>query len=57
MLRGKVDAPGCWVDASAVLVRQYLAYCFDCAVKNGVLLELPATGIKLIPDIDSKTGH
>jgi DEAD/DEAH box helicase domain-containing protein len=57
MLRGKVDAPGCWVDASAVLVRQYLAYCFDCAVKNGVLLELPATGIKLIQDIDNTKGH
>ncbi|HRX82432.1 MAG TPA: hypothetical protein P5307_25375 [Pirellulaceae bacterium] len=23
MLRGKVDPPGCWLDASAVLVRQY----------------------------------
>ena len=37
MLRGKVDPPGCWLDASAVLVRQYLAYCFDSATKRGEL--------------------
>ena len=57
MLRGKVDAPGCWVDASAVLVRQYLAYCFDSAVKTGNLSELPRTGTQLIRDIENLKGH
>lgn len=57
MLRGKVDAPGCWVDASAVLVRQYLAYCFDCAVKIGKLVELPANGVKFVQDMNKKKGH
>jgi DEAD/DEAH box helicase domain-containing protein len=57
MLRGKVDPPGCWVDASAVLVRQYLAYCLDCAVKTGELVELPATGIKFVQDMDNPKGH
>ena len=41
MLKGRVDPPGCWLDASAVLVRQYLAYCFDSATKVGELVELP----------------
>lgn len=57
MLRGKVDPPGCWVDASAVLVRQYLAYCFDCAVKSGQLSELPRTGTQFVKDLDDKNGH
>jgi DEAD/DEAH box helicase domain-containing protein len=57
MLRGKVDPPGCWVDASAVLVRQYLAYCFDCAVKIGKLVELPGNGVKFVQDMNKKKGH
>jgi DEAD/DEAH box helicase domain-containing protein len=57
MLRGKVDPPGCWVDASAVLVRQYLAYCFDCAVKIGKLVELPANGVKFVQDMNKNKEH
>jgi ATP-dependent helicase YprA (DUF1998 family) len=37
MLAGKIEPPGCWLDASAMLVRQYLAYCFDSAVKDRVI--------------------
>lgn len=57
MLRGKVDPPGCWVDASAVLVRQYLAFCFDSATKAGQLLEMPGTGTQFVKDIDTSEGH
>jgi len=57
MLRGKVDPPGCWVDASAVLVRQYLAYCFDSATKQGQLQTLPRTGSQFVKDMDNPSGH
>ncbi|MGF1498258.1 MAG: DEAD/DEAH box helicase [Elainellaceae cyanobacterium] len=57
MLRGKVDPPGCWVDAAAVLLRQYLAYCFDSATKAGNLLEMPPTGSRFVQDMDSPEGH
>ena len=57
MLRGKVDPPGCWVDASAVLVRQYLAYCFDSATAAGQLLELPRSGVQFMEDLDKQDGH
>ena len=57
MLRGKVDPPGCWLDASAVLVRQYLAYCFDSATKAGELTELPKTGRQLVEDMAKPDGH
>ena len=57
MLRGKVDPPGCWLDASAVLVRQYLAYGFDSATKFGELSELPKTGKQLVEDMAKPEGH
>lgn len=57
MLKGRVDPPGCWLDASAVLVRQYLGYCFDCAVKSGVLMELPRSGRDFIKDMLLQDGH
>lgn len=57
MLRGKVDPPGCWLDASAVLVRQYLAYCFDSATKAGELAELPKTGKQFVEDMDNPEGN
>ena len=57
MLRGRVDPPGCWLDASAVLVRQYLAYCFDSATKNGELKELPKTGKLLVDDLSNENGN
>jgi DEAD/DEAH box helicase domain-containing protein len=57
MLRGKVDPPGCWLDASAVLVRQYLAFCFDSATKAGELAELPRSGRRLVEDMNNQDGH
>ena len=56
MLRGKVDPPGCWLDASAVLVRQYLAFCFDSATKEGELVELPGTAKNLADDLARPEG-
>jgi len=58
LLDGEVEPPGCWLDASAVLVRQYLAYCFDQGVSAGILTDLPATGKQLVDEvIINKTGH
>jgi DEAD/DEAH box helicase domain-containing protein len=57
MLRGKVDPPGCWLDASAVLVRQYLAFVFDSAVAQDILKVLPKTGRQLAEDLDRENGH
>ena len=57
MLRGKVDPPGCWLDASAVLVRQYLAFGFDSATKTGELVELPKSGRQLVEDMAASDGH
>lgn len=47
MLAGNIELPGCWLDASAVIVRQYLAYCFDSSVKDNVVDAFPATGKQL----------
>jgi DEAD/DEAH box helicase domain-containing protein len=58
LLNGEVEPPGCWLDASAVLVRQYLAYCFDRAVKEAVLRGLPVTGKQLVDEmIVNRAGH
>jgi DEAD/DEAH box helicase domain-containing protein len=57
MLRGRVDPPACWLDASAVLVRQYLGYCFDRATRAGALSELPRHGGQLIADLNNPKGH
>lgn len=57
MLKGKVDPPGCWLDASAVLVRQYLGFCFDAGTREGKLLEIPRTGGQLVDDLKNVDGH
>jgi DEAD/DEAH box helicase domain-containing protein len=58
LLDGKVEPPGCWLDAGAVLVRQYLAYCFDQGVAAGVLTDLPGSGKQLVDEvIVNKAGH
>jgi hypothetical protein len=57
MLKGRVDPPGCWLDASAVLVRQYLGYCFDSATHAGIRKELPRTGGQLVSDLNHPNGH
>ncbi|WP_257263618.1 DEAD/DEAH box helicase [Endozoicomonas sp. ONNA2] len=58
LLCGDVEPPGCWLDASAVLVRQYLAFCFDQGVRHKVLTDLPATGKQLVDElIVNKSGN
>jgi DEAD/DEAH box helicase domain-containing protein len=58
LLDGRIESPGCWLDASAVLVRQYLAYCFDQAVKQGVLTDIPRSGKQLVEElIVNRAGH
>ncbi len=58
LLCGDVEPPGCWLDACAVLVRQYLAFCFDQGVRHAVLLDLPATGKQLVDEmIVNKVGN
>jgi DEAD/DEAH box helicase domain-containing protein len=56
MLAGKIEPPGCWLDASAMLVRQYLAFCFDSAVKEQVISHLPSSGQQLDADLDANSG-
>ncbi|MEI6415902.1 MAG: helicase-related protein, partial [Pseudomonadota bacterium] len=56
MLAGHIEPPGCWLDASAVLVRQYLAFCFDSAVKESLVNALPHTGKQLVEDLDGGKG-
>ncbi len=56
ILKGRIDPPGCWLDASAVLVRQYLAFCFDCASKSGTLHTLPSTAGQLVEDLNATRG-
>jgi DEAD/DEAH box helicase domain-containing protein len=56
MLKGRVELPGCWLDASAVLVRQYLAYCFDSATHEGVLPDILRTAGQLVKDLQSPQG-
>lgn len=36
MIAGKVEPPAIFLNASAVLERQFVAYCFDCWVKSGI---------------------
>ncbi|BBO85595.1 DEAD/DEAH box helicase [Desulfosarcina ovata subsp. sediminis] len=57
MLKGKVDPPGCWLDASAVLVRQYLGYCFDSATREDMLNKIPTSCGQLVEDLNHTDGH
>lgn len=57
MLKGEVEPPGCWLDAAAVLTRQYFAYCFDCAVKTRVLEHLPGTARQFGENLFSAEGQ
>ena len=58
LLRSDIEPPGVWLDASAVLVRQYLAFCFDTGVKDGRLTDLPVSGRQLVDEVlVAKAGH
>lgn len=39
MLAGSVKTPGVFLNAPAVLERQFVAYCFDCWVESGIKVE------------------
>ena len=41
MLAGHVDSPGIFLDASAVLERQFTAFCFDRWISSGGLVNIP----------------
>ncbi|MCP4612930.1 MAG: DEAD/DEAH box helicase [Planctomycetes bacterium] len=41
MLAGHIDSPGIFLDASAVLERQFTAYCFDCWIANDLRVSIP----------------
>jgi DEAD/DEAH box helicase domain-containing protein len=56
MINGKVEPPGCWLDASAVLARQYLGYCFDSAVKSKKLNVIPGSCRQFIQDLKESDG-
>jgi DEAD/DEAH box helicase domain-containing protein len=51
LLAGDIEPPGVWLDASAVLVRQYLAFVFDQAVRVGQLTDLPGSGRQLVQQV------
>jgi DEAD/DEAH box helicase domain-containing protein len=51
LLNGDVEAPGVWLDAAAVLVRQYLAFCFDQGVKAEIISALPSSSKQLIDEV------
>jgi len=36
MIAGEIQPPGVFLDASAVLERQFTAYCFDCWIRAGI---------------------
>ncbi|MCB0323267.1 MAG: DEAD/DEAH box helicase [Bdellovibrionales bacterium] len=56
LLKGKIDTPGCWLDASAVLLRQYFGYCFDQAVRRAALDDFPRGAVTLVEDERKPTG-
>lgn len=56
LLRGEVQPPGCWLDAAAVLERQYLGYCIDTATKRDVITEFPKVANSLVKDLENPQG-
>ena len=61
MITGQVDPPGIFLDASAVLERQFVAFCFDNWVRTGVSETAVPTQIEQIlnkynPKIKVKVG-
>ncbi len=54
MMQGNIDAPGIYIDASAILQRQFLAFCIDSWVsKNSITdQELPKELIKVLNSVD-----
>ncbi|MCB1171046.1 MAG: DUF1998 domain-containing protein, partial [Leptospiraceae bacterium] len=57
MLKGKVQPPGCWLQAPAVLARQYLGFCMDRAVAAGVITEKFQNADWLVKDFSAENGQ
>lgn len=56
LLRGSVNAPGCWLDAAAVLARQYFGFCIDSATAKRVYNQFPKTAGALLEDLNGGKG-
>jgi DEAD/DEAH box helicase domain-containing protein len=60
MLQGKMSSPGIFIDASAILQRQFLAFCMDSWVYKNKISEkdLPVKLIKILANLgkDDKKG-
>jgi DEAD/DEAH box helicase domain-containing protein len=56
LLRGSVNAPGCWLDAAAVLARQYFGFCLDSATAKRVYTQFPKSAGALLEDLNSGSG-
>lgn len=55
MIQGRVEPPGCYLNASAVLERQYLAYLLDRWVESSKgEAPLPQKMLKVLQEVESK---
>ena len=58
MISGAVEPPAVFLNASAVLERQFMAYCFDCWVKSGVAETSVPENIKgILSRVDKGTKY
>ena len=56
MISGAVEPPAVFLNASAVLERQFMAFCFDCWVKSGVVETSVPSEIKgILSRVDKDT--
>lgn len=56
MISGSVEPPAVFLNASAVLERQFMAFCFDCWVKNGAQETAVPSEIKgILSRVDKET--
>ena len=51
MLKGKINPPGCYLDASSILRRQILAFSLDCWVISGISSNSLPRKIKPVLDL------
>lgn len=54
MISGQVDPPGVFLNASAVLERQFVAFCFDCWVRSGIQEQAIPTNVKTVLGVIKK---
>ncbi|MCB1144024.1 MAG: DEAD/DEAH box helicase [Leptospiraceae bacterium] len=56
LLRGKINSPGIWLNAPAVLKRQYFGYCMDRATKEKIWVEMVGTLGSLNKEIQDRNS-